>query len=157
MRAFKITLIISLVFVVILLFFGISGIDTISNPDAGAIFIVSFIGIVLGFLTLVFHVKSFPYYSLSKRHVKIRKLSIVLWICAIVFSIYVLAFAVFAVIGLSMPPYEYNAAMMMMFGMVLLLFFYGIGSIVEVFILKERIKEYRKETTLQSEIDEIGV
>jgi amino acid transporter len=156
MRTYKITLIIMLVFVMILLFLGVSGIDTISNPDAGAIFILLLIGIVLGLLTMVFHVKSFRYYSISKRHLKVKKLSIVLWVCAIVLSIYVLIFAVFSTIGLSMGQYKYNTQMIIMLGMVLLLFFYGVGSLIEVFILKKRIKILHEENTLHNEIDEIG-
>ncbi|QHI36749.1 hypothetical protein IMCC3317_21190 [Kordia antarctica] len=159
MRAFKIILIIILILVLFILALGTIEIYKENRPEAFAICIFTSIGIVFGLLTIVYHIKSFRYYRKSKRLEKAKKISIILWISAVASSIYTLFFGAVALLGISANTAELssNPEYLSMIIMLIIILLYGISSLVEVSLLKKRIKTQREEVLLHTEIDEIGL
>lgn len=159
MRAFKITLIIVLALFILFIVMGMIGInqEIEYNPDALYIIIFISIGIILGLAAMLCHIKTFRYYRKSKSRKKVKKVSIFLWIAAVASSVYILLFSIFAFIGTFMEPNSVRNAEAFFTKLILIiLFFYGVGSLVEISIVKKRIKKQHEEMSLQDEINEIG-
>lgn len=158
MRVFKILLIIILILVLFILVLGTIEIYRENSPAALAISVFTSIGIVFGLLTIVYHIKSFRYYRKSKRLEKAKKMSIVLWVSAVISGIYTLFFGAFALLGISANNTELSSKSeyFVMIIMLIIILLSGISSLVEVSLLKKRIKTQREEVLLQDEIDDIG-
>ena len=132
------------------------GVYSENEPDAFIISMFTSIGIVLGFLAILYHIKSFRYYRKSKRRKKVKNLALVLWISAVAFDVYILFFSIFALLGISTEGAIVDSEMVMIIIVVIVFLLYAIGSLLEVSLLKKRIKKQQEEVLLKDEIDEIG-
>lgn len=116
-------------------------------------FILLTLAFVAGILSVVFHVKTYPYYSKIKRRRTIPKL---LWIAALLFPSYVLYFTYETFINFF---YATNASITQdvngfIFFMIILLF--SLIAIVEAFLMFKRVQKRHENLSLEEELENIG-
>lgn len=116
-------------------------------------YIILIIAIVSGMLSIIFHIRTYRYYSTIRRKRKISKLY---WIAAIILPSYIIYF-----VGYSFVNFFYgtNATIsqdITGFAFMMLMLFLSVMSILEVILMPKRIKKQHDLLHLTSEFNDIG-
>jgi amino acid transporter len=121
--------------------------------------ITVYVGIFLGMMAFIYHIKSFKYYRKSKRMKRLVKVHPVFWVVSILSHVYFLLFGLIMLLGVIVEMIDAVRGRQSYWGLIMtvVVLAYAITSIVEATILKKRIKRYEEEIQLRGEIDTIGI
>lgn len=124
------------------------------NTMAGVFdYILLGIAFVSGIMSISFHIKTYSYYSKIKRKQNIHKL---FWIAALIVPGYILYIIEETLVNFF---YGTNASItqdITGFIFILIILFFSLVSIIEVFFMFKRIQKRHENLSLEQELDNIG-